>query len=115
MTNYLRLLDEVRGEVLGREGSVSPMCGRTLSLGKQHKNNTRQPTVYSYTTSHRSPLFRVDSPTHYRHHSHDHYHPDSQQSCLSNNSKHAISCNRCRATSYQTTPRSARIVVCLLL
>src|SRR3954463_8140984 len=25
--------------------------------------STRQPTVYSYTASHRSPLFRVDSPT----------------------------------------------------
>src|SRR4051812_16483969 len=25
--------------------------------------STRQPTVYSYTASHRSPLLRVDSPT----------------------------------------------------
>src|SRR4051812_40230162 len=27
--------------------------------------STRQPTVYSYTACHRSPLFRVDSPTHF--------------------------------------------------
>src|SRR3954464_11312673 len=32
----------------------------TRSLGQC---STRQPTVYSYTASHRSPLFRVDSPT----------------------------------------------------
>src|SRR3954469_25673969 len=37
------------------------MCGWTLHLGSPHKNSdlgkcsTRQPTVYSYTTSHHSP------------------------------------------------------------
>src|SRR3954471_8457547 len=39
----------------------------------------RQPTVYSYTSSHRSPCIRVDSPTQFHFHQHhDHYHPDSQ-------------------------------------
>src|SRR3954467_14886726 len=71
-------------EVLGREGSVSPMCGFTLCLGLPYKNSglrrcsTRQPTVYSYTASHRSPCIRVDSPTQLYHHQHDCYHPDSQ-------------------------------------
>src|SRR3954463_1460416 len=41
--------------------------------------STRQPTVYSYTASHRSPCIRVDSPTQFHLHQHnDHYHPDSQ-------------------------------------
>src|ERR1041385_808724 len=50
-----------RIEVLGREGLVSLMCGCTLCLGLPYKNSslrrcsTRQPTVYSYTASHRSP------------------------------------------------------------
>ena len=58
-----------RIEILGREGSVSPMCGCTLCLGLPYKNSglrrcsTRQPTMYSYTASHRSPCIRVDSPT----------------------------------------------------
>src|SRR3954469_20463585 len=62
------------------------MCGCTLHLGSPHKNSdlgrcsTRQPTVYSYTTSHRSPYIRVDSPTLFYHHHHDHYHPDSHHS-----------------------------------
>src|SRR4051812_46242845 len=61
------------------------MCGCTLLLGSPHKNSdlrqcsTRQTTVYSYTTSHRSPCIRVDSPTQFvLHQHHDHYHPDSQ-------------------------------------
>src|SRR4051812_5909090 len=60
-SELLRLMGFERGEVLGREGSVSPMCGCTLLLGSPHKNSdlgqcsTRQPTVYSYTASHRSP------------------------------------------------------------
>src|SRR3954468_4291898 len=61
------------------------MCGRTLLLGSPHKNSglrqcsMRQPTVYSYTTSHHSPCIRVDSPTQFHLHQHQvHYHPDSQ-------------------------------------
>src|SRR4051812_42326972 len=67
--NYCDLSGLIRGEVLGREGSVSPMCGCTLLLGSPHKNldlrrcSTRQPTVYSYTASHRSPCISVGSPT----------------------------------------------------
>src|SRR3954468_19361790 len=38
----------------------------------------RQPTVYSYTASHRSPCIRVDSPTQFHLQQHDYYHPDSQ-------------------------------------
>src|SRR4051812_24844953 len=38
---------------------------RTRGLGQC---STRQPTVYSYTPSHRSSLFRVDSPTPYHQH-----------------------------------------------
>src|SRR3954467_6158132 len=70
-SELLRLLGFERGEVLGREGSVSPMCGCTLLLGSPHKNSyltrcsTRQPIVYSNTSSHRSPCIRVDSPTHF--------------------------------------------------
>src|ERR1043165_7049800 len=85
----MRLLGSKRGELLGREGSVSPVCGCTLFLGSPHKNSgvrqcsTRQPTVYSYTASHRSPCISVDSPTQFHLHlHHEHYHPDSQ---LSNN------------------------------
>src|SRR3954463_7436569 len=85
-SELMRLLGFERGEVLGREGSVSPMCGCNLHLGSPHKNSdlgrcsTRQPTVYSYTASHRSPCIRVDSPTHFHHLPHDHYHPDSHNS-----------------------------------
>src|ERR1043165_1113894 len=74
-----------RIEVLGREGLVSPMCGCTLCLGLPYKNSglrwcsTRQPTVYSYTASHRSPCIRMDSPTQFHLHQHHvHYHTDSQ-------------------------------------
>src|SRR3954471_15327597 len=48
---------------------VCPTCVSTLHLGSPHKNSclrrcsTRQPTVYSYTSSHRLPCIRVDSPT----------------------------------------------------
>src|SRR3954465_5900997 len=101
----MRLLGVERGEVLGREGSVSPMCACALLLGSPHKNSdlrrcsTRQPTVYSYIASHRSPCIRVDSPTQFHLHQHHvHYHPDSQFN-NSNNivfSKHALSCNICR-------------------
>src|SRR3954469_21941645 len=84
LANYCELWGSIRGEVLGRQGSVSPMCGCTLLLGSPHKNSdlrrcsTRQPTVYSYTASHRSPCIRVDSPTQFHlHQHHDHYHPDS--------------------------------------
>src|SRR3954464_6929699 len=80
------LLDVNRIKVLGREGSVSPMCGCTLCLGLPYKNSglrrrsTRQPTVYSYTASHRSPCIRVDSPTQFHLHQHHvHHHPDSHQ------------------------------------
>src|ERR1044071_5777524 len=65
---------------------ILSMCGCTLHLGSPHKNSdlgrcsTRQPTVYSYTASHRSPCIRVDSPTLFYHHHHDHYHPDSHNS-----------------------------------
>src|SRR3954462_11628479 len=75
-SELLRPLGFERGEVLGREGSVSPMCGCTLLLGSPHKNSglrrcsTRQPTVYSYTASHCSPCIRVDSPTHFDPHQH---------------------------------------------
>src|SRR3954465_517458 len=42
--------------------------------------STRQPTVYSYTASHRSRCIRVDSPTQFDlHQHHDHYHPESHQ------------------------------------
>ena len=85
LANYCDLWGSIRGEVLGREGSVSPVCGCTLLLGSPHKNSglrqcsTRQPTVYSYTASHRSPCIRVDSPTQFHLHQHHvHYHPDSQ-------------------------------------
>src|SRR4051812_234690 len=77
--NQATNLPELRttGDSLDREGvsyyvergSVCPTCGSTLHLGSPHKNSglvrcsTRQPTVYSYTTSHRSPCIRVDSPT----------------------------------------------------
>src|ERR1041385_220031 len=61
------------------------MCGCTLCLGLPYKHSglrrcsTRQPTVYSYTASHRSPCIRVDSPTQFHLHQHHvHYHPDSQ-------------------------------------
>src|SRR3954468_8183138 len=33
--------------------------------------STRQPTVYSYTASHRSPFLRVDSPTRYHEHQYE--------------------------------------------
>src|SRR3954453_5586038 len=56
----------------------------------------RQPTVYSYTASHRSPCIRVDSPTQFHHHRHDHYHHDSQIKYPQCNSKHAIRSNSCR-------------------
>src|SRR4051812_3103798 len=79
------------------------MCGCTLLLGSPHKNSdlrrcsTRQPTVYSYIASHRSPCIRVDSPTQLHFLRHDCYHPDSQiKVILIVNSKHAISCNICR-------------------
>ena len=85
LANYCDLWGSIRGEVLGREGSVSPVCGCTLLLGSPHKNSglrqcsMRQPTVYSYTASHRSPCIRVDSPTQFHLHQHHvHYHPDSQ-------------------------------------
>src|SRR4051812_45602556 len=68
------------------------MCGCTLLLGSPHKNSDlrqcsmRQPTVYSYTASHRSPCIRVDSPTQFHlHQHHDHYHPDSQFNNIFNN------------------------------
>src|SRR3954462_11259996 len=99
------------------------MCGCTLLLASPHKNSdlrrcsTRQPTVYSYTTSHRSPCIRVDSTTQsHLHQHHVYYHPDSQFN--SNNivySKHAISCTICRGHMISINPMSARIVVCLLL
>src|SRR3954471_11795142 len=87
-SKLLRHRDIERDELVSREGSVSPVCGCTLYLGSPHKNSdlgqcsTRQPTVYSYTASHRSPCIRVDSPTLFHHHQHDHYHPDSQKSNL---------------------------------
>src|ERR1041385_8080305 len=40
-SELLRLLGFERGEVLGREGPVSPMCGCTLLLGSPHKNSDR--------------------------------------------------------------------------
>src|SRR3954464_4470428 len=92
-----------RIEVLGREGSVIPMCGCPLCLGLPYKNSglrrcsTRQPTVYSYITSHCSPCIRVDSPTQFHLHQHHVcYHPDSHQKHRHCNSKHAISFNNCR-------------------
>src|SRR3954470_17165849 len=79
------------------------MCGCTLLLGSPHKNSglrrcsMRQPTVYSYTASHRSPCIRVDSPTQFHLHQHHvHYHPDSHQKNLIVTSKNAISVNSCR-------------------
>src|SRR4051812_7570943 len=54
---------------------------RTRGLGQC---STRQPTVYSYTASHRSPCIRVDSPTQFHFHQHHvHYHPDSQFNVIS--------------------------------
>src|SRR3954470_12510049 len=84
LANYCDSWGSRRGEVLGREGSVSPMRGCTLLLGSPHENSglrqcsMRQPTVYSYTASHRSPCIRVDSPTQLYLLQHDCYHPDSQ-------------------------------------
>src|SRR4051812_47320153 len=81
------------------------MCGCTLLIGSPHKNSelrrcsTRQPTVYSYTSSHRSPCIRVDSPTQFHLHQHHVlYYPDSQFNNIINivATKHAISCNSCR-------------------
>ena len=57
----LRHLDIEGDELVSFEGSVRPMCDWTLLHGSPHKNldlgrcSTRQPIVYSYTTSHRSP------------------------------------------------------------
>src|SRR3954468_8779683 len=45
----LRLLDLDRGELLGREGSVSPMCGCTLCLGLPYKNSVLK-AVFNETT-----------------------------------------------------------------
>src|ERR1041385_8552569 len=108
-SELLRLLGFERGDVLGREGSVSPMCGCTLLLGSPHKNSdlrrcsTRQPTVYSYTTSHRSPCIRVDSPTQFHFHQHHvHYHPDSHQKQPHCTTTHAISSNSCRGHMIST-------------
>src|SRR3954469_20674341 len=87
LASYCDLWGSIRGEVLGREGSVSPMCGCTLLLGSPHKNSglwkcsTRQPTVYSYTASHRSPCIRVDSPTQFHLHQHD-CHSDSHNNII---------------------------------
>src|ERR1041385_1131534 len=60
--------DRVRKEA--NRGSHKPyMWSYSLSwitkqeLGGLGQCSTRQPTVYSYTASHRSPLFRMDSPT----------------------------------------------------
>src|ERR1041385_6396018 len=60
--------DRVRKEA--KRGSHKPyMWSYSLSwitkqeLGGLGQCSTRQPTMYSYTASHRSPLFRVDSPT----------------------------------------------------
>src|SRR3954463_9014209 len=72
------------------------MCGCTLHLGSPHKNSdlgkcsTRQPTVYSYTASHRSPCIRVDSPTLFHHHHHDHYIPTHTTASTLYHSKHDI-------------------------
>src|SRR3954467_2362823 len=69
----LRHLDIEGDELVSCEGSVSPMCGCTLLLGSPHKNSdlrwcsTRQPTMYSYTASHRLPSIRMDSPTQFHH------------------------------------------------
>src|SRR3954469_14235563 len=66
-SELLRHLDIKRDDLISRAGLVSPMCGCTLHLGSPHKNSdlgrcaTRQPTVYSYTASHRSTVIRVDS------------------------------------------------------
>ena len=63
--NYCDSWTSIRDELIGREGSVSPMCGCTLCLGLPHKNSdlrqcsTRQPTVYSYTASHRHLFSQV--------------------------------------------------------
>src|SRR3954462_15583365 len=87
---------------------MCPTCGSTLQLGSPHQNSglrrrsTRQPTVYSYTASHRSPCIRVDSPTQLYHHQHDCYHPDSQIKYPQCNSKHAISSNSCRGHMIST-------------
>src|SRR4051812_29345489 len=79
-SELLRHMDIERDELVGRERSVRPMCGWTLLLGSPHKNSDlrrcsmRQPTVYSYTTPHRSPCIRLDSPTQFHlHQRHDHY------------------------------------------
>src|SRR4051812_21720330 len=102
-TELIDFWTSTRIEVLGREGSVSPICGCTLCLGLPYKNSglrrcsTRQPTVYSYTASHRSPCIRVDSPTQFHFHQHHvHHHPDSHQKQPHCTTKHAISSNSCR-------------------
>src|SRR3954470_5691447 len=84
-SKLLRHLDIEGDELVSLEGSVSPICGCALLLGSPHKNSdlrrcsTRQPIVYSYAASHRSPCIRVDSPTQFHLHQHHvHYHPDSQ-------------------------------------
>src|SRR3954462_7184994 len=84
-SELLRHLDIEGDDLVSCDGSVSPICGRTLLLGSPHKNSdlrqcsTRQPTVYSYTTSHRSPCIRVDSSTQFHLHKHHVcYHPNSQ-------------------------------------
>src|SRR4051812_15159260 len=80
---------------------INPTCGHTLCLGLQKgtrglgQRSTRQPAVYSYTASHRSPLFRLDSPTRYHQHHCVHSIPTHKQSNLIVTSKHAISCNIC--------------------
>src|ERR1041385_9263803 len=67
---------------------INPTCGHTLCLGSQKGTrglgqcSTRQPTVYSYTASHRSPLFRVDSPTRYHQHHCVHSIPTHQHNIL---------------------------------
>src|SRR3954467_13914999 len=69
--NYCDSLDREGVSYYVERGSMCPTCGSTLRLGSPHKNSglgrcsTRQPTVYSYTASHRSPCIRVDSPTHF--------------------------------------------------
>src|SRR3954462_7483389 len=71
---YCDSLDREGVSYYVKRGSICPTCGSTLHLGSPHKNSglgrcsTRQPTVYSYTTSHRSPCIRVDSPTQFHLH-----------------------------------------------
>src|ERR1043165_5772785 len=61
-----------------KRGSHKPYMWSYFCLGSQNRNtgprqcSTREPTVYSYTASHRSPLFRVDSPTRLQKHHCDH-------------------------------------------